>query len=57
MGYYDMYGEQSNNKFDLLFTECAKDTYRIRINLSEGKYSEESVKSMTEFNQVIEKIK
>lgn len=57
MGYYNMYGEE-NDKFDLLFTECAKDSYRIRINLAEGKYSDESIKSMTMFsNQVIEKIK
>ena len=58
MGYYDLYGKEDSKKNDLLFSECSKDNYRIRINLSEGKYSEKSIESVIMFsNQVVEQIK
>ena len=58
MGYYDLYGKEDSKKNDLLFSECSKDNYRIRVNLSEGKYSEKSIESVIMFsNQVVEQIK
>ena len=41
VGYYDYYGNESKIRNDLLFSECAKEDYRIRVNLS-GEYNKES---------------
>ena len=59
MGYYDLYGEKENsNKFDLLFSECSKDNYRIRVNLVEGEFSEDGIEAIILFsNKAIEQIK
>ncbi len=46
VAYYDYYGEESEIKNDLLFSECTKEDFRIRINLAEGKYNEESVEKI-----------
>lgn len=59
MGYYDLYGEKENsNKFDLLFSECSKNNFRIRVNLAEGEFSDDGIESVISFsNQVIEQIR
>jgi len=58
MGYYDLNGKEGDKKFDLLFAECSKDGYRIRINLVDGKYNEESTEAMIMFsNKVVEQIR
>ena len=44
-GYYNFYGGESEIKNDLLFSECAKDDYRIRIN-SLGKYNQETINTL-----------
>lgn len=44
-GYYDFYGDESETKNDLLFSECAKDDYRVRIN-SLGKYNQEAINTL-----------
>jgi len=46
VGYYDYYGEGNEIKNDLLFSECAKNDYRIRVNLIEGEYSQESIEKI-----------
>ena len=46
VAYYDYYGEESEIKHDLLFSECAKQDYRIRVNLVEGKYNEQSINNV-----------
>ncbi|HET9010135.1 MAG TPA: hypothetical protein VFN17_08460 [Nitrosarchaeum sp.] len=57
IGYYELY-KTSESSNDLLFSECAKDGYRIRINLTEGEYSEKTIETMIFFsNLVIEQIR
>lgn len=46
LGYYDYYGEGNEIKNDLLFSECAKKDFRIRVNLIEGEYSQESIEKI-----------
>ena len=43
VAYYDYYGNEKEIKHDLLFSECAKKDYRIRVNLSEGEFNEQSI--------------
>ena len=45
IGYYDFYGDEMEIKNDLLFSECAKNDYRIRIN-SLGKYNQETIDTL-----------
>lgn len=57
VGYYELYQNNKSN-IDLLFSECAKDNYRIRINLSEGEFNEDALDAMVLFsNLVIDQIK
>ena len=57
LAYYDYYGKDSESKSDLLFAECAKNDYRVRINLVEGEFNSNSVENMIMFsNGVINKI-
>ncbi|QLH02722.1 hypothetical protein C5F47_03705 [Nitrosopumilus cobalaminigenes] len=46
VGYYDYYGEENEIENDLLFSECAKKDVRIRVNLIEGHYSQESIEKI-----------
>ncbi|MCV0400826.1 MAG: hypothetical protein K5777_02405 [Nitrosopumilus sp.] len=46
VGYYDYYGDESEIKNELLFSECAKKDYRVRVNLVEGEYSQESIEKI-----------
>ena len=53
VGYYDYYGEDNEIKNDLLFSECAKEDYRIRINLVEGEYNQKSIDNMVFFSNLV----
>lgn len=46
VGYYDYYGDESEIKNELLFSECAKKDYRVRVNLVEGEYNQESIEKI-----------
>lgn len=46
VAYYDYYGENNKIKNDLLFSECAKKDFRIRVNLVEGEYNQESINTV-----------
>ena len=57
VAYYDYYGEDSSIQSDLLFSECAKNDYRVRINLVEGDFNQDSIQNMILLsNTVTEKI-
>lgn len=45
IGYYDYYGEEMQVKNDLLFSECGKEDYRIRINFL-GKYDQGAIDTL-----------
>jgi len=53
VGYYDMYGEEKEIKNDLLFSECAKKDFRIRINLVDGEYNQESIEKIVYFSNLV----
>ena len=53
VGYYDYYGEEKEIKNDLLFSECAKNDFRIRINLVEGEYNQESIEKIVFFSNLV----
>ena len=53
IAYYDYYGEDNEIKNDLLFSECAKNDFRIRINLTEGEYNQEKVERMVFLSNLI----
>jgi len=53
VGYYDYYGEEKEIKNDLLFSECAKKDFRIRINLVDGEYNQESIEKMVYFSNLV----
>jgi len=46
VAYYDYYGKNNEIKNDLLFSECAKNDFRIRVNLVEGEYNQESINTV-----------
>lgn len=52
VGYYELY-KTSESSNDLLFSECAKDNYRIRINLVEGEYSKKTIETVIFFSNLI----
>jgi len=57
VAYYDYYEESSEIKNDLLFSECAKKDFRIRINLVDGEYNQESINMIVFLsNNIIGKI-
>jgi hypothetical protein len=43
IGYYDVYGDQNVRKNDLLFVECAKQDYRVRVNHMHGEHNQEAI--------------
>lgn len=45
IGYYDHYGDEMEIKNDLLFSECGKNDYRVRINFI-GKYNQEAIDTL-----------
>ena len=53
VGYYDYYGDGKEIKNDLLFSECAKKDFRVRINLVEGGYTEESVEKLVFLSNLV----
>jgi len=53
IAYYDYYGEENEIKNDLLFSECAKKDFRIRINLVEGEYNKENIEKMIVLSNLI----
>jgi len=53
VAYYDYYGEENKMKNDLLFSECAKDDFRIRINLVEGEYNQESIEKVVFLSNLV----
>jgi len=46
VAYYDYYGDEMEIKNDLLFSECAKKDYRIRVNLVEGEFNQKSIDAL-----------
>ena len=46
VAYYDYYGDEMKIKNDLLFSECAKNDYRIRVNLVEGEFNQKSIDAL-----------
>jgi len=46
VGYYDIYGDEKEIKNELLFSECAKKDYRIRVNLVEGEYNQDAINKL-----------
>jgi len=57
VAYYDYYGEDNEIKNDLLFSECAKEDFRIRVNLIEGEYNQKSIDTIVFLsNNVVGKI-
>jgi len=46
VAYYDYYGDKMEIKNDLLFSECAKNDYRIRVNLVEGEFNQKSIDAL-----------
>ncbi len=46
VGYYDIYGDEKEIKNELLFSECAKNNYRIRVNLVEGEYNQDAINEL-----------
>jgi len=57
VAYYDYYGDEMEIKNDLLFSECAKKDYRIRVNLVEGEFNQEAIDALVFLsNYVVGKI-
>ncbi len=57
VAYYDYYGDEMEIKNDLLFSECAKNDYRIRVNLVEGEFNQKSIDALVFLsNYVVGKI-
>ena len=53
VAYYDYYGEENEIKNDLLFSECAKNDFRVRINLVEGEYNQENIEKLVFLSNLI----
>jgi len=53
VAYYDYYGDEKEVKNDLLFSECAKKDFRIRINLVEGEYTKESIEELVFLSNLV----
>ncbi len=52
VGYYDIYGDEKEIKNELLFSECAKNDYRVRVNLVEGEYNQESIEKIVSLSNL-----
>ncbi len=53
VGYYDYYGDESEIKNELLFSECAKKDFRVRVNLVEGEYNQESIEKIVFLSNLV----
>lgn len=53
IAYYDYYGDEKETKNDLLLSECAKEDFRVRINLIEGEYKQESIETIVFLSNLI----
>lgn len=53
IAYYDYYGDEKEIRNDLLFSECAKEDFRVRINLIEGEYKQESIETIVFLSNLI----
>ena len=53
VAYYDYYGDENKIVNDLLFSECAKNDYRIRVNLIEGEYNQESIEKIVFLSNLV----
>ncbi len=57
VAYYDYNEDEMKIKNDLLFSECAKKDYRIRVNLVEGEFNLKSIDALVLLsNYAVEKI-
>ncbi len=50
--YYDFYEDGAEIKNDLLFSECAKNDFRVRVNLVEGEYSQDAINKLVFFSNL-----
>ena len=56
IGYYDYYGDEVKIKNDLLFAECVKNDYRVKVNVI-ARYNQEAINNLVLIsNSVIDKI-
>ncbi len=53
VAYYDVYGDEKEIKNELLFSECAKKDYRIRVNLVEGEYNQEAINELVFLSNLV----
>ncbi len=53
VAYYDVYGDEKKIKNELLFSECAKKDYRIRVNLVEGEYNQEAINELVFLSNLV----
>ena len=57
VAYYDFYGDEKEITNELLFSECAKNDFRIRVHLVEGEYNQETIGNIVYLsNSVVGKI-
>jgi hypothetical protein len=48
-----VYGDKKEIKNELLFSECTKKDYRIRVNLVEGEYNQDVIKELVFLNNLV----
>ena len=53
VAYYDYYGEENEIKNELLFSECAKKDFRIRVNLVEGEFNQGSIERIVFLSNLV----
>ncbi|MGV7226241.1 MAG: hypothetical protein ACQ9CV_04895 [Nitrosopumilus sp.] len=53
VAYYDYYGDESEIENELLFSECAKKDFRVRINMIEGEYNQNSIETMVFLSNLV----
>lgn len=53
VAYYDYYGEENEIENNLLFSECAKEDYRIRVDLVEGEFDENAVEKIVFLSNLV----
>ena len=53
VAYYDYYGDESEIENELLFSECAKKDFRVRVNMIEGEYNQNSIEKMVFLSNLV----
>lgn len=53
VAYYDYYGEESEIENNLLFAECAKKDFRVRVDLVEGEFNENAVEKIVFLSNLV----